>query len=99
MKTNREFKLPYLLAGIGLGAISGLLLAFRMNEDTRKHLRERTNKTREYLNQQAKKLRESAEAMVEKGKKIVSHRSDSAKTDTTAEKQDYEEKKRENMGG
>jgi gas vesicle protein len=99
MKPNHEFKFPYLLAGIGLGAISGLLLALRMSEDTRKYLRERGNKSREYLNQRAKKLRESAEAMVEKGKKIVSRRSDSVDTATEAERQEYEEKKRDNLGG
>ena len=99
MKTNSQFKLPYFLAGISLGAISGLLLALRMGEDTRKYLRERSNKSLEYLNQRARKLRESAEGIFEKGKQIASRQSQSVKTDTDAEKQDYEEKKRENMGG
>ena len=45
------------------------------------------------------KLRESAQGMVEKGKKIVSRHSDSVNTARETERQDYEEKKRENMGG
>jgi len=99
MKTNREFKFPYLLAGMGLGAISGLLLAIGMSDERRKYLRDRGNKSLEYLNERAKKLRESAQGMVEKGKKIVSRHSDSVNTARETERQDYEEKKRENMGG
>ena len=99
MKTNSQSKFPYFLAGIGLGAMSGLLLALRMSEETRKELRERGNKGVEYLNERTRKLWESAEKMLERGKKIAGSQSQAVKTDTEAEKQDYEEKKRENMGG
>lgn len=100
MKTNGEFKFPYFLIGIGIGAIAGLLFAPRSGEDTRKCLRERSNKSLDYLNQQAGKLRESAEGMVEKGKEFMGGQDrDSVKTDTEAEKQAYQEERRENLGG
>jgi len=41
-----------------LGAIAGLLLAPRSGEETRKYLRERSNKGLDTLNQQAGKLRD-----------------------------------------
>ena len=99
MKTHGQFKLPSFLVGVGVGTVAALMIAFRMGEDTRKYLRERSNKSLEYLNQRTRKLRESAEGIIEKGKQIATRQSQSVKTDTDAEKQDYEEKKRENMGG
>jgi gas vesicle protein len=100
MKTNGESQFPYFLIGIGFGAIAGLLLAPRTGEDTRKYLRERTRKGLDTLNRQAGKLRESAEEMVVKGKGFMGCRGrDSVTIDTEAEKQAYQEEKRENMGG
>jgi hypothetical protein len=51
------------------------------------------------LNQQAGKLRESADVIVEKGKELIGPRCDSVKTDTEAQKQAYQEERRENLGG
>ena len=100
MKTNGEFKFPYFLIAIGIGTIAGLLFAPRSGEKIRKSLRERTNKGLDYLNQQAGKLRESAEGMVEKGKEFIDRQDrDSVKTATEAEKQAYQEDRRENLGG
>jgi gas vesicle protein len=98
--TNGESKFPYFLVGMGLGAIAGLLFAPRSGEETRKYLRERSTKGLDTLNQQAGKLRESAEGMVQKGKEIMSrHCCDSVVTDREAEKQAYQEERRETMGG
>jgi len=99
MKTNDEFKFSYFLVGMGLGAIAGLLLAPRSGEETRKYLRERSNKGLDTLNQQAGKLRESADKIVKKGKEFVSRHGDSVETATEAEKQVYAEERRENLGG
>ena len=99
METNREFKLPYFLAGIVLGAVAALLLAPNPGEDTLKYLRDRSNKGLDYLNQQAGKLRRSAEGVVKKGREIVGSHRDSVGTATEVEKQAYQEEKRENSGG
>ena len=99
MQTNGESKFSYLLIGLGLGAIAGLLLAPRSGEETRKYLRERSNKGLDTLNQRAGKLRENAEGIVKKGKEFIGPHCDSVKTDTEAEKQAYEEERRENLGG
>jgi len=99
MQTNGESKFSYLLIGLGLGAIAGLLLAPRSGEETRKYLRERSNKGLDTLNQRDGKLSESAEGIVKKGKEFIGPHRDSVKTDTEAEKQAYEEERRENLGG
>lgn len=100
MIPNGESKFPYFLVGIGLGAIAGLLFAPRAGEETRKYLRERSTKGLDTLNQQAAKLRESADAMVQKGKNIMSRQCcASVNTAKEAEKQSYEEERQENLGG
>jgi gas vesicle protein len=99
MKTNSEFKFPYFLAGIALGAIAALLLAPSPGEETWKYLRDRSSKGLDYLNQQAGKLRRSAEGVIRKGREIVGPHRDSVDTPTEAEKQAYQEERRENLGG
>jgi len=99
MATNGESKFSYLLIGLGLGAIGGLISAALARKDTRELLRERSNKGLDYLNQQAGKLRESADEIVKKGKEFIGPHRDSVKTDTESEKQAYQEKQRETLGG
>jgi gas vesicle protein len=99
MKTNSEFKFPYFLAGVALAAIATLLLVPSPGEETWKYLRERSNKGLDYLNQQAGKLRQSAERVVRKGRDIVGSHRDSVDTATEAEKQAYQEERRETLGG
>jgi len=99
VKTNSEFKFPYFLVGIALGAIAALLLTSSPGEETWKYLRERSNKGLDYLNQHAGKLRESADAVVEKGRKFMGHQCDAVDTHTEAEEQAYQEERRETLGG
>ena len=98
MKTNGEFRFPHFLGGIGLGAGVGGLLAPRPGEKTRKYLRERSHKSLDYVNDQATKLRRTAEALVEAGKKLMSWQHQPVQTDTEAERQAYEEERRETLG-
>lgn len=99
MATNGESKFSYLLIGLGLGAIGGLMATLLARKETRELLRERSIDGLDYLNQKAGKLRESAEVIVKKGKEFIGPHCDSVKTDTEAQKQAYQEEKRENLGG
>ena len=99
MTTNGESKFSYLLIGLGLGAIGGLISAALARKETRELLRERSNKSLDYLNQQAGKLRETADVLVKKGKEFIGPPRDSVKTDTEAEKQAHQEEQRETLGG
>jgi gas vesicle protein len=99
MTTNGESKFSYLLIGLGLGAIGGLMAAILVQKETREVLRERSRKSLDYLNQQAGKLRESAEGIVKKGKEFIGPPRNSVKTDTEAERQAYQEEQRETLGG
>ena len=99
MTTNDESKFSYLLVGLGLGAIGGLMAAMLARKETRELLRERSINGLDYLNQQAGKLRESAEVIVKKGKEFIGPHCDSVKIDTEAQKESYQEERREHLGG
>lgn len=88
MTTNGESKFSYLLIGLGLGAIAGLMAAILARKETREVLRERSGKSLDYLYQQAGKLRETADGIVKKGKEFIGPHCDSAKSAREAEKQD-----------
>jgi gas vesicle protein len=98
MKTNGEFKFPYLLVGIAVGAVATLLLAPSPAWETWKYLRARSNKGLDYLNQQAGKLRERTEAAIKKGSRLIGSHRDSVDPTTEAEQQAYQEERRETGG-
>ncbi len=100
MTTDGKPKLSYLFLGLGLGAVGGLVAAMLSQKKTREMIRNRSGKSLDYLNQQAGKLRDTADDLVQKGKKLVECGGSNCVDDSTeAEKQAYQEDKRENQGG
>jgi gas vesicle protein len=99
MTTNGESKFSYLLIGLGLGVIGGLISAVLARKETRELLRERGRNSLDYLNKQVGKLRESADEIVKKGKEFIGPHCNSVQTDTEAQRQAYQEERRENLGG
>lgn len=100
MTMNSESKFSYLLVGLGLGAVGGLMAAMLARKETRELVRERSGKSLDYLNQQAGNLRETADVIVQQGKKLLACKaSDAVDHSTDAEKKAYHEDRRENLGG
>ena len=99
MKMDGEFRFPYFLIGMAAGAIIGTLLAPRSGEETRKYLRERSNKGLNHVNEQAARLRAAAEALIETGKKLMACQHQPINTATEAEAQGYPEERRDTLGG
>jgi len=81
----------YLLIGIGIGMVAGLLLAPRSGEEMREDIRRRTNEGVDYLNQQAEKLRDGAEKVVSKGKEWIGRHSDSVQSTVETRKPSHEQ--------
>jgi gas vesicle protein len=99
MTTLGESKFSYLLIGLGVGAVGGLMAALLARKETREVIRERGGKSLDYLNQQASKLRETADVIVQQGKMLMAcKRSDSVDHSTDAEKQADQEDRRETLG-
>lgn len=100
MANNGESKFSYLLIGLGLGAVGGLMAGLLVHKQTREVIRERGGKSLDYLNQQAAKLRQTADAIVQQGKKLMACKgAESVDSSTEAEKQAYQEDRRDNLGG
>jgi gas vesicle protein len=92
MFRNDEFSsFPYLLIGIGIGMVAGLLLAPRSGEEMREDIRRRTNEGVDYLNQQADKLRDGAEKVVSKGKEWIGRHSESNQSAIATRKPSHEQ--------
>ena len=99
MTRNSGSRFFYILIGLALGAIGGLMAALLVDKQPRE-LGERSDKSLDYLKRQASKLRHAAEVILQEGKKLIACKpSDSVVHSTEAEKQTYQEDRRENLGG
>jgi gas vesicle protein len=99
MRTNGESRFSLLLIGLGLGAIAALVAALLARKETRESLRERSSEALDYLSQQTNQLRETSEAIVEKGKELLSHGCCSGDAATEAEEKIEKQERRETLGG
>ncbi|MGZ8494558.1 MAG: hypothetical protein ACXWWP_01535 [Candidatus Binatia bacterium] len=99
MRTNGESRFSLLLIGLGLGAIGALVAALLARKETRELIRERSSEALDYLGQQSNKLRETSEAIVEKGKELLSHGCCSGETAAEARDKVEKQERRETLGG
>lgn len=77
MFRDDEFNgIPYLLIGIGIGMIAGVLLAPQSGEQVRRDVRRRATEGLDYLNQQTDRVRDGAEKVVTKGKEWIARQSE-----------------------
>jgi len=70
-----EFKgasnLGFFLAGLGIGAILGLLLAPKSGKETRKYISRKAEEGRDYVAATGRTLRRQAEDVADKGKELA----------------------------
>jgi hypothetical protein len=98
MKSSNETTFPYLLVSIALGIIAAILLVPRSGPMTLQYiLQEGNDKMRSFMNR-AIKLRDSVYTVRKKEAPFESRRFNSVEIASEAEKQAYEEQKR-NPGG
>ncbi|MEO7558512.1 MAG: YtxH domain-containing protein [Gammaproteobacteria bacterium] len=91
MNSNSGSNLGFVLLGLGVGAIAGLLLAPRAGEETRKLIRERADEGRDYLKTKAQEFSDQAEDLAEKGREWLDRGRDAAKDAFDYGKQTYRE--------
>lgn len=90
MESNGEARaLVILLAGIGIGAVIGMLFAPRSGQETRKTIRKYVDEGSENLKRHAEDLKGRAQEVVEGGKEFVGKGRESLKTAVEAGKQAY----------
>jgi len=84
-------KFTYFLAGLGIGAVLGILFAPRAGEETREYLTNKADEGREYVRRKSRELREQADDYIVKGKETVARQKENIQAAVDAGKQAYRE--------
>ncbi|MBV8475592.1 MAG: YtxH domain-containing protein [Acidobacteria bacterium] len=69
-------KLAWFLAGIGCGAVVGILYAPRSGDETREALRAKADEGRQYVGDRTQRIREQAGKLVDRGREVVNEQKD-----------------------
>jgi len=89
----------WFLAGLGIGAIAGVLYAPRSGNETREALRTKAEEGREYVRERARQAREQAGQWTNRGREILNQQREQFRSAYEAGRQAYEEvTKPENTG-
>ena len=81
----------WFLAGLGLGALVGVLYAPRAGSETREELRARAEQGRDYVRSRAREARDQATGWVDKGREVVSQQKEQFRAAYEAGRQAYQE--------
>jgi gas vesicle protein len=81
----------WFLAGLGLGALAGVLYAPRSGSETREVLRARAEEGREYVRNRARDAREQAAQWADRGREVVNSQKEQFRAAYEAGRQAYHE--------
>ena len=81
----------WFLAGLGVGAVVGVLYAPRSGDETREVLRSRAQEGSERVRQQARRAREQANEWMDRGRDVINQQGDRFRSAYEAGRQAYEE--------
>jgi gas vesicle protein len=81
----------WFLAGLGLGALAGVLYAPRPGSETRDVLRARAEEGRDYVRSRAREARGQASEWVDRGRDVVSQQKEQFRAAYEAGRQAYQE--------
>lgn len=81
----------WFLAGLGLGALVGVLYAPRSGTETRESLRARAEEGREYVRNRAREARDQASDWMDRGRDVVGQQKEQFRAAYEAGRQAYRE--------
>ena len=81
----------WFLAGLGVGALVGVLYAPRSGSETRDVLRSRAGEGREYMRNRARQAREQASDWVDRGREVLNQQKEQFRSAYEAGRQAYHE--------
>ncbi|HEY7099502.1 MAG TPA: YtxH domain-containing protein [Terriglobales bacterium] len=81
----------WFLAGLGLGAVVGVLYAPHSGEETRSVLRSKADEGREYVRSRARDAREQASDWVDRGRDVLNKQKEQFRSAYEAGRQAYQE--------
>lgn len=91
MADNDGNSLVWFLAGLGLGALVGVLYAPRAGSETREALRARAEEGKEFMKNRARDAREQASDWVDRSRDVVGQQKDQFRAAYEAGRQAYHE--------
>ncbi len=91
MSDNDSNSFVWFLAGLGLGALAGVLYAPRSGSETREAIRARAEEGRDYVRNRAREAREQASQWADKGRDAVNQQKDQFRAAYEAGRQAYHE--------
>ena len=83
--------LVWFLAGVGLGALAGVLYAPRSGSETREVLRARAEEGRDYVRGRAREARETASQWADRGREVLNQQKEQFRAAYEAGRQAYQE--------
>jgi gas vesicle protein len=86
---NSGSKVSYFLAGLGIGALVGILFAPKSGEETREYLSSKADEGRDYAQRKAQELRERAEDLIQRSKEIMDRQKEGVAAAVEAGKDAY----------
>lgn len=81
----------WFLAGLGVGAVVGVLYAPRSGEETREAIRSKAEEGKERVRQQARRVREQAENWADRGQDALNQQKERFRSAYEAGRQAYQE--------
>jgi len=91
MSDRESNSFMWFLAGLGFGALLGVLYAPRSGRETRDALRNSAQEGKEYLKKQGREARETMEDWVERGKDVITRQKEQFGSAFEAGRQAYRE--------
>src|SRR5216683_4865425 len=82
----------WFLAGLGIGAVVGILYAPQSGSETREILMAKAEEGRDFVRKRARDAREQAEQWAERGKEVLKQQKDQFRSAVEAGRQAYREK-------
>jgi gas vesicle protein len=86
-------RVGYLLVGMGIGSLVGILFAPKSGEETREYLMQKAKEGSEYTQKKVRGLKERAEDIVEHGKEVVTQKKGQIATAIDAGREAYQQEK------
>lgn len=84
-------KFAWFLAGIGLGAVVGILYAPTSGDEAREAIRAKAGEGRDYVMDQAQRVREQAGQWADRGREVVNQQKDNFRQAYETGRQAYQE--------
>ncbi len=89
----------WFMAGLGIGAIAGVLYAPRSGDETRDVLRAKAEDGREFVRDRARQAREQAATWADRGREVLNQQKEQFRSAYEAGKQAYQEATASTEGG